>query len=179
MKLALIFNSILLAAMVVGFLVLFRRNLLEHWVFFKRLEEKTALGRIIGKAYHTFHLCMTHPVLLAKTLLISVANHGCYLVMVYFLGLGLGVRLSFFDYVTAFLIINAVAAIPLTPGGLGMREGMAIFILGVFDVAPASAFSLSILIYAAIVAWGLISGIVYLFYISRLIGIDPRPPAPV
>jgi len=167
MKLALIFNGSLLVVMVVGFLVLFRRNLLEHWAFFKRLEEKTALGAIIGKAYNTFHLCMTHPVLLAKTLLISIANHLVYIVMIYFLGLGLGVRLSFFDYVTAFVIINAVAAIPLTPGGLGMREFMAIFILGVFGISPTSAFSVSIMMYAAITVWGLLSGIVYLFYIYR------------
>lgn len=174
MKIALIFNSSLLVALGVGFLVLFRRNLLEHWAFFKRMEEKTALGAIIGKAYNTFHICMTHPVLLGKTLLISIANHLFYLVVIYFLGQGLGIRLSFFDYVTAFLIINAVAAIPLTPGGLGMREGMAIFILGVFGIAPASAFSLSILLYVTIVAWGLLSGIVYLFYIYR----SGRPETP-
>jgi uncharacterized protein (TIRG00374 family) len=108
---------------------------------------------------------MTHPVLLAKTLLISVINHLTYVVMIYFMGRALGINLSFFDYVTAFLIINAVAAIPLTPGGMGVREGMAIFILAVFGIAAAGAFSISITIYASIIGWGLISGVVYLFYI--------------
>jgi uncharacterized protein (TIRG00374 family) len=165
MKIALVLNMSLLVVTILGFFVLFRRNLLEHWAFFKRLEERTALGEIIGKAYNAFHVCMTHPVLLAKTLLISVINHLTYVVMIYFMGRALGINLSFFDYVTAFLIINAVAAIPLTPGGMGVREGMAIFILAVFGIAAAGAFSISITIYASIIGWGLISGVVYLFYI--------------
>ena len=175
MKMALAFNSVLLVAASVGLFVLFRHNLLERWPFFKRLEERTALGEIIGKAYSAFHVCMTHPSLLAKTLLLSAVNHVCFVVMIYFIGIGLGIRLSFIDYMTAFLIINAVAAIPLTPGGLGTREGAAIFILAVFNVPAPSAFSLSILIYASLVMWGLLSGIVYLFYIYQS---GPPPAAP-
>ena len=180
MKIALAFNLFLLAGIVVGMLVLFRRNLLEHWGFFRRLEQKTALGEIIGKAYSAFHVCMTHPALLAKTLALSAVNHLTYNVMVYFLALGLGVRLSLVDTVTAFVIINAVAAIPLTPGGLGTREGTAIFILSVFGVSAATAFSISILVYAAVVGWGLLSGIVYLFYIywSGPVNAAGQPPGP-
>jgi uncharacterized membrane protein YbhN (UPF0104 family) len=73
------------------------------------------------------------------------------------------VRLPFVDFLTAFPVINAVAAIPLTPGGLGTREATAKAVLNhVFGVAEADALLLSLLVYGSVLVWSLFGGIVYM-----------------
>ena len=163
-RLALAFNVILLIAVVGGLFVVFRQNLFERWAFFRRLEQKTSLGQVVSRVYNAFHLCLNHPGLLFKTIVLSLVNHIWLIMCIFFLGMALEIHLPLADYITVFLIIDAVAAIPLTPGGLGTREAATIFLLGVLDVPETRALSLSLLIYATIMVWSLVGGIIYLFY---------------
>lgn len=163
-RLALVLNVILLIAVTGGLFIIFRQNLFERWAFFRRLEQKTSLGQIVGRVYNAFHLCFNHPTLLFKTVVLSLGNHIWFIICIFFLGMALEIHLPLADYITVFLIINAVAAIPLTPGGLGTREAATIFLLGVFNVPQTRALSLSLLIYVTIMAWSLVGGIIYLFY---------------
>ncbi len=163
---SLVFFGCILAAMV-GFLaVTFGHNWMEKWSFFKRLEERTALGKIIAKAYTTAHGIMKEPVLLAKTLSISLVNHIALIWGAYFLGRGLDIALDFWGYLTVFPVINAVAAVPATPGGLGTREAAAKFLLGVLGVPETRAVPLSLLIYSSVLFWSLIGGVVYMIYVA-------------
>ncbi len=165
MKTALVFNVCLFAAMSIALFVVFRQNLFERWDLFRRLEQKTRLGEIIGKAYNACHVSLTHPGLLVKTILLSLVNHVVFILCQFLIGLGLGINISLLNCLTAFLIINAVAAIPITPGGLGTREATSIYLLSVFGIAAAPAISISLLTYAMIVFWGAVGGVVYMFYI--------------
>jgi uncharacterized membrane protein YbhN (UPF0104 family) len=81
------------------------------------------------------------------------------------LGIALEIPLAFTDYLVVFPVINAVAAIPVTPGGLGTREGMAIFLLHVLGVQATDAITLSLLLYASVLAWSLVGGGVYAVYV--------------
>ncbi|NQU39934.1 MAG: flippase-like domain-containing protein [Lentisphaerae bacterium] len=164
---SLVFFGGLLLGMI-GFLaVTFGHNWLEQWSFFKRIEERTALGAIITKAYTTIRECMKQPALLAKTLIISIVNHLILICCAYFLGRGLEIDLNLIGYLTVFPVINAVAAIPATPGGLGTRETAAIFLLGVLGVPETRAVPLSLLVYGAVLFWSLFGGIIYMIYVAQ------------
>jgi uncharacterized membrane protein YbhN (UPF0104 family) len=76
--------------------------------------------------------------------------------------MAVGLPLTFLDYLTVFPTINAVASIPVTPGGLGTRETAAIHILGVLNVPAAKALTVSLFLYAAVMLWSLAGGLVYL-----------------
>jgi uncharacterized protein (TIRG00374 family) len=175
-RLAMAFNLAVLIGGIVLMLVFFRRHLFEQWAFFRRLEERTALGRVIGRAYGTFHACLNERALLFKTMALSLANHLLYLVSVWCLGLGLEIRMTLLDYITIFPAINTIAAIPVTPGGLGARDTAAKFLLAVPALAvPATrAVPLSLLMYGVIFFWSLAGGLVYLWF---SIGGGARPPA--
>jgi uncharacterized protein (TIRG00374 family) len=181
-----------LAAITVLF-VAFRRNVFEHWALFRRLEETTAVGKIISRVYSVFHDCFTHRGLLSRTLILSFMNHVAIVVAALLLGLGLNIRtvnsdlsrrseaksdprppahyllLEFANYLTVFPIVNGIAAIPATPGGLGTREYAAQFLLGVpeFGVPKTRSVPLSLLLYATTLFWSLIGGIVYAHYSIR------------
>ncbi len=163
-KVAFLFNCALLVGAVVGLFVVFRQNLFEKWSVFRRLEEKTALGKIIGKVYGAFHICFRRPTVLIKAGLLSVTNHVLLVCAAFLLGRALEIPLGFGPYITVFPIINAVAAIPATPGGLGTREVAAKFLLGAVGITAVKAVPLSLLLYSAMLIWSAFGGIVYMVY---------------
>lgn len=166
-RIALLFNAGLLLVIVLALAVVFRRDVFEHWSFFARMERTTSVGAQISRIYRSFRFCLHRPRLLTATLLISLANHVAGLASAFYVGMALGLDLGFMDYVTMFLIINAVATIPLTPSGLGTRETACIFLMGVLGVPEPTAMSLSLLVYGSAMLWSLIGGVVYLFYSAR------------
>jgi len=162
-----IFNVILLIGLICGMAVVFGQNIFEKIPLFRKLEEKTALGKIISKLYKAFQICVKSPAVLAKTVGLSMLNHVVFVFCAVFIGKSIGINVPALDYLTVFPIINAVAAIPITPGGLGTRDAAAVFMLGLLGVAEPLALSISILVYLATLFWSCVGGVVYLFYIFK------------
>jgi len=158
--------ALMLMAVAVLFIV-FRRNLFERWAFFRRLEKRTRLGETIARAYRALHLCLRRPALLAKAAALSLVNHVVFIVCAFFLGKALEIDMGFLGYLSVFPVINTVAALPLTPGGLGTREAASVYLLGALSVPETRALPLSLLVYLAMFAWSLLGGVVYLFYIMQ------------
>lgn len=174
---------------VVGLTVVFSKNVFERWPLFRRIEERTSLGPMIAKVYNAFSVCFTHKGLLVKTFTLSVANHLALVTCAFLLGLGLTIRTVHTDppqdeslplstmtivqeygnYLTLFPLINGIASIPATPGGLGSREVATKFLMGVpeFRVPETKSVPLSLLLYSSMLFWSLSGGAVYITYAVR------------
>lgn len=170
---------VVLAAVSALLFLTFRRNLLEQFAVFRKLESQTRLGAILSRTYRAFHACLTHPGLLARTILLSLVNHLALIAAAALLGAGLEIRtvpptdpprsaavqatVEFGTYLTVFPIINGIASIPATPGGLGTRDAAAQFLLGIpeFKVPASRAVTLSLLLYAVTLFWSLVGGVIY------------------
>jgi len=139
------------------------RRLTERSQLFRR-GMQTRIGHIFYRVYNSFYLCLTHPALLAKTLTLSLMNQVLILVLMWVLGLSLEINAGFFDYFSLGPTINTFAAIPLTPGGVGLREFAAIMFLGIIGVPATQALPLSVLTYATMLTWSIFGGIVFFFY---------------
>ena len=63
-------------------------------------------------------------------------------------------------------MIICISALPLAPGGVGVRENLFVQLLAAqtIGVAATPALSLSLLAFAGSLAWGLIGGVVYLMF---------------
>ncbi len=188
-RVVMLFMVTMLILTVGGLFVVFSRNLLERIPLFRRLEAGTALGAIIAKVYGAFHTCLNHRGLMGRTLLLSFANHLSLITAAFLLGLGLGIRTvpvpaetppetpparlqvvrEFGNYLTVFPIVNGVATIPATPGGLGTRDVAARFLLAVpeFQVPESRSLPLSLLLYGIMLVWSLAGGLVYLAYVAE------------
>lgn len=163
---ALAANGVILLAVVSGFVVVLAREKLERLALFRKVESSTRFGEMIARLYQATHICLRDPGLLAKTFLLSLANHLLFVCMSVAFGSVLGLGLTFGDYLMVFPIINSIAALPLTPGGVGIRDKAGIVLLGALGVAETASFSVTILMYATIVFWSLVGGIVYMWFIS-------------
>lgn len=74
-------------------------------------------------------------------------------------------RGSLMDYWGIMPIVNTIAAIPVSIGGTGVREGLFVQLLGdLCGVAKEAALTISLTTYAVLIAWSLVGGIVYLIY---------------
>jgi uncharacterized protein (TIRG00374 family) len=161
-----IYGTLLVASVALMFLV-FRRDLFQHWPILATLEGRTRIGASLGRVYRAFRFCISHRALLLETQVLSLGNHLCAVTCAFYVGMAMGIHLGFKDYAAAFLVINAISSIPITPSGLGTRETACILLLGPLGVTGPRAISLSLTIYAVVLAWSLIGGIAYVFYSAR------------
>lgn len=157
---------IFLTCSLVGIFVLFRRNLFEHWAFFRKLEYSSPVGPLIRRAYEAFYLYRGHVGVMVSAFLLSVLNLVFLTAACVCFGRGLEIPLPAIDYFTLFPIITTLAAIPLTPGALGMREGLFVGMFGAVGVGAEWALSLSLIGYAAGAVCSLLGGVFFVNYTS-------------
>jgi uncharacterized membrane protein YbhN (UPF0104 family) len=93
---------------------------------------------------------------------LSLFNHISLSVCFWCIGRALALSAGFVDYLTVVPIVNAVAAVPLTPGGAGLRETAMSLLLTVAGVTAADATAVSLLGYGVNLTWALVGGLCYL-----------------
>ena len=155
-----------LGGAVVLLLALLRKNLFEHWPLFQRWEKQTSVGATFRRIYDALFLFHTRPRTLALVIVLSILNMVLLTMACLFIGLSLGVELRVRDYFTIFPVITVLSSLPLTPGGLGVREGLFVELLNTLGVAAVKALPLSLLTYLGGLVWSLLGGLVFLGYSS-------------
>lgn len=158
-RFAAILMFLFLAGSVSAAIVLFGRNLFEHWAFFRRLERSSRLGSLLRRAYEAFYFYRSRPGVVWQAGVLSLINLLALTLACYCAGeaLHLSVRLS--DYFTFFPIITVLAAVPLTPGSLGVRENLFMAMFGSVGARPEEAVLLSLAVYATGLFWSFVGGL--------------------
>lgn len=108
----------------------------------------------------------TAPVMvrtLGIALLFNLAMIGCYMA----LGSAFGLMVAAPAYFVIVPLLSLAQAIPLTPNGLGVREGGAVALLGLFHVSYSGAMALALGYLACLVIAGLVGGLLTLGYSLR------------
>jgi uncharacterized protein (TIRG00374 family) len=163
--------AVLAMLVVAGGLVVvgFYTNALQHegqlsrWV--KRLPRGDSFARGLAVCRRFGH----EPGFMLRvgfwSLLLNLAMALAYATLAH----GIGIELSFVSlaYVTSAVV--CVAALPVTPSGLGVRENLFVWLLAVpmLGVKPGAALSLSLLGYTLNLVWSAVGGLVYLFMPDR------------
>ncbi len=104
------------------------------------------------------------PYFVTRALGISMLLNALTVLQVFVLSRGLGIQISPVVLLVIVPIIGFIAAMPITPSGLGVRENLFVFMLAdpFINVAATSALSLSLLAFAGSLFWSLVGGVVYL-----------------
>ena len=96
---------------------------------------------------------------------ISILIHILLALILLCIGIGIGdENPSVPGYLVTSSVANAIAAIPLTPAGLGTRDGTIAIFLGAMNVQPEIIGPIPIVMTLIIVFWNMIGGILLLFY---------------
>ena len=153
-----------LLASVIGFFVLFRKNVFEHFRFFQRLENETRLGSLIRKAYDAFFMFSKNLRLLAICIALSWLSMAFLTLACWSFGQAMELTVPVVDYFALFPVISVLMAVPITPGSLGVREGLFVSLFRAVMVEGPQAIVLSLMVYAGGVFWSAVGGVIYLFF---------------
>lgn len=132
---------------------------------FRRLPKGESLARALGACRLFGRQRGFLPVMAGWSLVINLLIVQTFVTIANGLGLPVG-------WQTLWMVVPMVvciAALPITPSGLGVRENLIVLLLTVphFQVKHGEALSLSLLAYTANLVWSAVGGVVYLLLPDR------------
>jgi uncharacterized membrane protein YbhN (UPF0104 family) len=165
----------LVSAMIVGITVL---TLLGVWMALSDgvwgwLSAVPLVKRLIGMPkvqQFRFSLAAYRTRAISGALLASLAFNVLLMVFNYLIALALGIRISPWYFLIFIPIISFLLTLPVSLSGIGVREGGYVLLFGQAGVPSSLAFALSLCVYAAAVATGLIGGLLYALQGYRELG---------
>jgi len=147
------FLAMLTSFMITGFKL--AHKIPSHFPFHDKLIE-------LSVAYHLYARAWKASLI---TFLISTGVHFGSFAVFFAAAMALESRVHLLDLFAVMPVINTVASLPISVGGAGVREGLfQTFLNTLCNVPKSLATDISILGAAIILFWGLLGGIVYLFY---------------
>ncbi len=118
---------------------------------------------ILCKLSESYNLYGKYPGTLLIALILSLGVHVSSVFVAWSVGRAIEIKgVSLLHYFVYCPMINAFSAIPITVGGLGLREGAFKFFFSLQSVPDAQAVALSLLVYAGTLVISLVCGIFYL-----------------
>ncbi|MCK5179827.1 MAG: flippase-like domain-containing protein, partial [Candidatus Omnitrophica bacterium] len=127
-------------------------------LFFCRFPEsiRTRINKLWGavKSFHEIRFLTAN-----YTLLLSFLFHLVRTISVYLVMRGLHVDISIISVVWITAVVMFVQLLPISISGLGVREGMFVFLLGKYGIPSSDAMAVSFTIFGFLVIVALIGGI--------------------
>ena len=98
------------------------------------------------------------PALMGATVVLSMGYHLLSIAMILVVAPYFNIHVPVTDWLWIFALVSVAVLLPISIGGLGVREGAFIGALGLFSVAPSSAMALSLTIFGSQLAAAFVGG---------------------
>jgi len=147
--------------LILSFFFIRRFARLFSWIIRKMMPENLHLKA--RDVYNNIYHFGRQRSLFIEVLLISLCVQSSRILMHYFLGKSLGCAVSpvyFFLFVP---VIAIIASLPVSLGGIGLREQSGVLLFGMVGMAAMDAFSMEFLAFIVAVASSLPGGILFVF----------------
>src|SRR5690606_36281042 len=119
----------------------------------------------LQKIINTFRASLAgfreRPGLMLRSLGISVLLQVIVVLFYYCLGMALGLPVPLLAYFVIVPIATIVMMLPIAINGIGLREGVFVSLLSVFDFSASQAIAFAWLEYVLFLFYGMIGGVVY------------------
>jgi uncharacterized protein (TIRG00374 family) len=160
-KLAGLLTLGMLMACSVVMVLAFRGGLSRHWPGARAWLRRLPKGEHLERSLDACRLFGQERRFLLSTFSISMLLNFVCVIQWHIVGLGLGLSIPPLTMLVVVPSVICIAALPITPSGLGVRENLFVHMLANPALAT-SGLSLSLLAYAGSLFWSLIGGGVYL-----------------
>ena len=134
---------------------------MSRWPLIRLLVHHPLINPVAHKMYDALRLCHAQPLLIIRLFGWSLLQHLFAMVSWLTLIWGLGFHVQ---TVTLLLLVPAVLTaqmIPITPGGLGIREGAAVALLPAAGLAPHAAVVVALASFVVSLVWSAAGGLVF------------------
>jgi len=92
----------------------------------------------------------------------AMTIQGFFLLSYYLISVSLNMKIAFYIFIFIIPFVSIVSSIPISIGGIGIRENALVFVLAVFGAVQSGAMLFSLILLAIILIIGFTGGIVYL-----------------
>lgn len=106
--------------------------------------QRTRLLRGLHSLSTSIRMIFLRPAAAFRVLGLAIVAQITLAITAYIVGLSLHVGLSFFDSLVLMQPVALIAALPISVGGWGVRETAMIGLLGIVEISPSAALSLSV-----------------------------------
>lgn len=131
---------------------------------FDAIIARLPLSRFIAEVDRAVTVYRDHPIASAVAVLLSVLNHTALMAMSFTIARSFGINAAVTDFAAVIPVCMIIAAIPVVPGGWGMREGAFALFFRRIGIPPEASVPVSLLLGLFQLAWSLLGGI---FFIAR------------
>lgn len=131
------------------------------WPLLRRVAGHPRFGPLVARLYAALRLCRTRPVLVLDLLGWSLLQHACAVASWLTLAWGLGVTFQTVPFLLLVPALLTAQMIPLTPGGLGVRESAAVALLPAAGVPAHAAVLIALASFTVSLVWSGVGGLVF------------------
>jgi uncharacterized protein (TIRG00374 family) len=134
--------------------------------------------RLVVRIRQAITALRRRPGRLASALLLGMLMQVLLIALNAWLGDAVGIHVSLLIWLFVWPLAKIAALLPLTQGGIGVREGALVVLFQPFGVSSAAALATGLIFTAVVMAGGLASGLVA-FLLGRRDGVAPSTVAAV
>lgn len=121
------------------------------------------VGQKIEELYRSLYKYRYSPAKVAVVFGITLFNHIIMFASIYTFALSLNARVSFVYFILFLPIIGILSMVPVTIGGLGLREFGFVLLFPLVGMAKAQALGASLFFFMALVLVAFVGGMIYLY----------------
>ena len=158
---ALISVAVLTALLIAILLVLFNKFLYSRINKFLRSPGAGKIREFIKGLHQEMHIFRHHTDILVDNLILSAAIQIVAPLAFYIIALALGIKINIVYFFVFIPIIGAITLLPISLGGLGLRDATTIFFFAKAGVGRDLAFAMSLVSFSFILILGVTGGIIY------------------
>ena len=148
-------------AVVLAFFII-NPSVLRLGKFFNKFRFMRKLREKLSNVYNTLVSFKKYKLVLIKALVFSFLLQFAVILNYYLAARALGINLTLTTFIFIVPVVAIIAMIPISIGGIGLRENSTVFILVAMGIANEKAFLCSLLILFMLILVGIIGGIVYI-----------------
>lgn len=166
-KVVYISAAVITALLALILVILFNKPVYEKINFFLSLPGSGRIKEMIRDMHREIHIFRGHKKMILANLALSFIIQLVFPLGVYFTGISLGLEINPFYFFIFIPIISAITLLPVSLGGLGLREGLYVVYFAKAGVLKQLALAMSLLSFTFIVFTGAIGGIIYVLTVHH------------
>lgn len=159
--------AIITGILVVALLVLFNRFLYSK---INQILHSPRAGKIreaIKNLHQEIHIFRHHKKIIVNNLILSVLIQIVSPVTFYIIALSLGIKIDITYFFVYLPIISAITLLPISIGGLGLRDATTVFFFSKAGVSKDLAFAMSLINFSFILVYASIGGLIYVLTVRH------------
>ena len=166
-------RSVLLAvAIITAILIFILLVLFNKFIYSKinKLLESPNSGKIreaIKNLHEDIHIFKHHKKVILNNLLVSLLIQIISPITFYITALSLGINKGIIYFFVLLPIIGAISLLPISIGGLGLRDATTIFFFTRIGVSKDLAFTMSLVSFLFILIYGCFGGLIYVLTVHH------------